>query len=71
MSEVGTRVGGAHGKPEADRVGAIEVRGIQVIPESDRHGEPRKLFFVWMTSNVTVLLNEAREAVGTAVGATS
>jgi nucleobase:cation symporter-1, NCS1 family len=41
--------------PETDRVGSIEVRGVEVIPESDRHGHPRELFFVWMTSNVTVL----------------
>jgi nucleobase:cation symporter-1, NCS1 family len=42
-------------EPEADRVGRVEVRGIEVIPEADRHGHPRELFFVWMTSNLTVL----------------
>ncbi|MEA2286117.1 MAG: hypothetical protein QOJ21_2160 [Solirubrobacteraceae bacterium] len=47
--------GGPAAEPEADRVGAIEVRGIEVIPDADRHGDPRELLFVWMTSNVTVL----------------
>jgi purine-cytosine permease-like protein len=57
MTDIGGVPGGlpGGGQPEADRVGAIEVRGIEVIPESDRHGEPRELFFVWMTSNITVL----------------
>src|SRR3954462_12560686 len=45
---------GADG-PAADRVGSIEVRGIEVIPETDRHGHPRELFTLWMTSNLTVL----------------
>jgi NCS1 family nucleobase:cation symporter-1 len=57
MSDVPTPVGAEprRGEPEADRVGSIEVRGIEVIPESDRHGHPRELYFVWMTANVTVL----------------
>jgi nucleobase:cation symporter-1, NCS1 family len=50
-----TRGHGSADEPAADRVGGIEVRGIEVIPESDRHGHPRELFSVWMTSNLTVL----------------
>jgi nucleobase:cation symporter-1, NCS1 family len=46
--------GGSH-EPAADRVGGIEVRGIEHIPDADRHGHPRELFSVWMTSNLTVL----------------
>ena len=46
---------GLAGEPEADRVGHVEVRGVEVIPDSDRHGHPRELFFIWMTSNLTVL----------------
>lgn len=38
-------------QPEADRFGHIEVRGISVIPESDRHGHPREVFWVWLASN--------------------
>jgi len=47
--------GGLRDDPETDRVGSIEVRGIEVIPDSDRHGHPRELFLVWMTANITVL----------------
>lgn len=43
------------GDPEADRVGRVEVRGVELIPDGDRHGHPRELFFVWMTANITVL----------------
>ena len=42
-------------EPEDDRVGAVEVRGIELIPDSDRHGTPRELFPIWMTANLTVL----------------
>src|SRR5215218_8323793 len=53
---MGTGAAAPHGvEPEADRVGRIEVRGIEVIPDSDRHGHPRELFFVWGTANLTVL----------------
>ena len=42
-------------EPEADRVGRIEVRGIDVIPEEDRHGSPRELFWVWLSSNTAFI----------------
>ena len=42
-------------EPETDRVGKVEVRGIEVIPDEDRHGHPRELFYIWLTSNFTVL----------------
>ncbi|HWF52553.1 MAG TPA: cytosine permease [Solirubrobacteraceae bacterium] len=42
-------------EPNADQVGHVEVRGVEVIPDSDRHGRPRELFSVWLTSNITVL----------------
>jgi purine-cytosine permease-like protein len=45
----------AHGEPAADQVGHIEVRGVEVIPDSDRHGRPSELFSLWLTSNITVL----------------
>lgn len=38
-------------QPETDRFGHIEIRGIEVIPESDRHGHPRELFWIWLASN--------------------
>lgn len=51
----GASAAGRGTEPQTDRVGSVEVRGIEVIPDSDRHGQPRELFFVWMTANITVL----------------
>jgi purine-cytosine permease-like protein len=39
----------------ADRAGHIETHGIESIPESDRHGRPSGLFWVWMSANVGYL----------------
>jgi nucleobase:cation symporter-1, NCS1 family len=38
-----------------DLVGHIEPHGIEVIPDSERHGRPTELFWVWFTSNFTFL----------------
>jgi NCS1 family nucleobase:cation symporter-1 len=37
--------------PEADRPGHVEVRGIELIPDEDRHGTPRELFWIWLSAN--------------------
>src|SRR6266496_3860942 len=34
--------------------GVVERRGIELVPESERHGRPRDLFFVWVASNANV-----------------
>ncbi len=44
-----------HDEPPSDRVGAIEVRGIDVIPDADRHGEPRELFWLWLAANTAFI----------------
>ncbi|MBM7505997.1 purine-cytosine permease family protein [Agromyces aurantiacus] len=41
--------------PASDRVGRIETHGIEAVPESDRHGRPSSLFWVWMSANVAYL----------------
>ena len=33
--------------PESDRPWSIETNGINPIPESERHGKPFDLFWVW------------------------
>lgn len=38
-----------------DAVGKIETRGIDLVPEAERHGHPRELFFVWFSSNMAYL----------------
>jgi nucleobase:cation symporter-1, NCS1 family len=34
-------------RPEADVFGKVETHGIEAIPETERHGEPRELAFLW------------------------
>jgi nucleobase:cation symporter-1, NCS1 family len=42
-------------QPESDRVWKIETHGIDPIPESDRHGAPIELFWVWCAANISIL----------------
>ncbi len=42
-------------QPVAASALAVEQNGINVIPESERHGEPRELFWPWCASNISVL----------------
>ncbi len=42
-------------QPRGDRVGAIEMNGINPIPDAERHGSPFELFWVWFAANVAVL----------------
>lgn len=39
---------------ELEAIGAIELNGINVIPEDERRGKPRDLFFPWFAGNITV-----------------
>lgn len=43
------------GEPVSDRVGGVETRGIDLVPDSERHGRPRQLFAVWAAPNVSYL----------------
>lgn len=36
------------------QVGAVEQRGIDLVPASERHGRPRDLFFMWFGTNANV-----------------
>ncbi|MFF3764877.1 purine-cytosine permease family protein [Streptomyces sp. NPDC001922] len=36
--------------------GAIETRGIEPVPDSERHGRVRELFPTWVAANISVLL---------------
>jgi NCS1 family nucleobase:cation symporter-1 len=42
-------------RPEGDRFGRIEARGIDYIPNLERHGHARELFLVWMAPNIIYL----------------
>ncbi|MGW9307107.1 purine-cytosine permease family protein [Saccharomonospora azurea] len=35
--------------------GALETRGIEPVPESERHGHPMQLFWVWFAANISIL----------------
>jgi purine-cytosine permease-like protein len=47
--------GTRQGQPESDRVWSIETHGIDPIPESDRHGTPVELFWIWCAANISIL----------------
>jgi len=36
------------------QVGVVEQRGIELVPENERHGKPRDLFFMWLGTNTNV-----------------
>src|SRR5258707_12424709 len=36
------------------RSGVVEQRGIELVPENERHGKPRDLFFMWLGTNTNV-----------------
>jgi purine-cytosine permease-like protein len=42
-------------EPVADQFGRIEARGIDEVPDAERHGHPGELFAVWAASNTTYL----------------
>jgi NCS1 family nucleobase:cation symporter-1 len=39
----------------ADRAGRVEIKGIDYIPDSERHGSPRELFGVWTAAMLAPL----------------
>ena len=41
--------------PSGDQFGHVEARGIDHIPEAERHGHSRELFLVWMAPNIIYL----------------
>lgn len=40
---------------ETDRAWSIETNGINPIPEDERHGRPRELFWIWFAANISPL----------------
>ena len=42
-------------QPESDRVWNIETNGINPIPDSERHGSPKELFWIWCAANIGIL----------------
>ncbi len=41
--------------PASDRPGHVEVRGIDYVEQSERHGKASELFAVWFSSNLSYL----------------
>ncbi|GAA1487532.1 purine-cytosine permease family protein [Brachybacterium sacelli] len=41
--------------PSGGAIGALEQRGIEPVPESERDGNPLQLFWVWFAANISVL----------------
>src|SRR6266508_4503694 len=42
-------------QPASDRAWSIETNGINVVPDSERHGRPSELFWVWCAANISIL----------------
>lgn len=38
-----------------DRVGTIETRGIEPVPEGERHGRASQMFWTWFAANISIL----------------
>ncbi|MFC9621740.1 purine-cytosine permease family protein [Streptomyces sp. NPDC056930] len=38
-----------------DRVGAIETRGIEPVPDNERHGHAGQMFWTWFAANISIL----------------
>ncbi|MGI8825369.1 MAG: purine-cytosine permease family protein [Chloroflexota bacterium] len=53
MSAVTAQEAQAH--PAADPVWGIEQNGINSIPDTERHGSPFELFWIWFAANISVL----------------
>src|SRR5205823_13392468 len=41
--------------PASDRPWSIETNGINPIPESERHGKPFDMFWIWCAANIGIL----------------
>src|SRR5919108_5519378 len=52
---MGTEIVGQDRQPESDRVWSIETNGINPIPDTERHGRPLELFWIWFAANISVL----------------
>jgi NCS1 family nucleobase:cation symporter-1 len=48
-------VRGEREQPESDRVWSIETNGINAIPDTERHGRPVELFWIWFAANISIL----------------
>jgi nucleobase:cation symporter-1, NCS1 family len=46
---------GREGGSGADRAWSIETNGINPIPETERHGRPLELFWIWFAANISIL----------------
>ncbi len=42
-------------QPQSDRLWSIETNGVNPIPQSERHGRPFDMFWIWFASNIGVL----------------
>lgn len=43
------------GQSTSDQVGSIEARGIEAVPDEERHGKASELFWMWFGANMGVL----------------
>ncbi|MEU6112988.1 cytosine permease [Streptomyces sp. NPDC047117] len=54
-AHVGEHVGDRVSDHVGDRVGAVETRGIEPVPDSERHGHAGQMFWTWFAANISLL----------------
>ena len=52
---MGTEIVEPQANPISDRAWSIETNGTNVIPDSERHGHPKELFWIWAGANIGIL----------------
>ncbi len=52
---MGTGIIEPQANPVSDRAWSIETNGTNVIPDSERHGNPKELFWIWAGANIGIL----------------
>ncbi|GAB2812052.1 purine-cytosine permease family protein [Streptomyces daliensis] len=43
------------GSRTSERVGAVETRGIEPVPDGERHGRASQMFWTWFAANISIL----------------
>ncbi|MCF3964597.1 purine-cytosine permease family protein [Streptomyces fuscigenes] len=54
-STTNDHVGTSDDGSATDQVGAIETRGIEPVPDGERHGHASQMFWTWFAANISIL----------------
>jgi purine-cytosine permease-like protein len=54
-STTNDQVGTNDGASAGEQVGTIETRGIEPVPDNERHGQAAQMFWTWFAANISIL----------------